>query len=103
MQPVMRKANPSESPVTFRHIPCNSSFMKYLTKFQWLTLAMAALYIVSPVDMIPEILTGPFGLVDDAAAFAVIIAILAGARSKATAAGNQGTYVRVDPETGRVI
>ena len=60
VQPVMRKANPSESPVTFRHIPCNSSFMKYLTKFQWLTLAMAALYIVSPVDMIPEILTGPF-------------------------------------------
>ena len=58
----MCETNPSESPVTFRHIPCNSSFMKYLTKFQWLTLAMAALYIVSPVDMIPEILTGPFGL-----------------------------------------
>ena len=76
--------------------------MKYLTKFQWLTLAMAALYIVSPVDMIPEILTGPFGLVDDAAAFAVIITILVGARAKATG-GNQGTYVRVDPETGRVI
>jgi uncharacterized membrane protein YkvA (DUF1232 family) len=46
--------------------------MRYLTKFQWFTLTLAALYIVMPVDFIPELLTGPFGLVDDAAAFAAM-------------------------------
>ena len=77
--------------------------MRYLTKFQMLTVVMAALYIFSPVDMIPEILAGPFGLVDDAAAFGVLITILAGARAKAAAGGSQQRYVRIDPETGRVV
>lgn len=83
-------------------VACDSLVMRYLSKFQLATLFMAALYIISPVDTIPEIVTGPFGLVDDAAAFAVIITILAGARAKAAAGGSQPTYVRVDPD-GRVI
>ena len=30
-------------------------------------MSIAGLYIVSPVDLVPEIFFGPFGLVDDAA------------------------------------
>jgi uncharacterized membrane protein YkvA (DUF1232 family) len=77
--------------------------MRYLTKLQWFTLALAGLYILTPVDFIPELLTGPFGLVDDAAAFAVIIALLTGAKAKAASGGNGQDYIRVDPETGRVM
>ena len=59
--------------------------MEHFTKPQLAMLVLAALYILSPVDVIPELLTGPLGLVDDAGAFGVIIAILVGARSRATA------------------
>jgi uncharacterized membrane protein YkvA (DUF1232 family) len=89
--------------VPFSRYSCNSFTMRYLTKFQLFTLVLAGLYIVSPIDFIPEIIAGPFGLVDDAAAFAVIIALLAGARSKASTERNYQSYVRVDPETGNVI
>ncbi len=39
-------------------------------------MVVALLYILSPVDFIPEILTGPLGLTDDMAAVAVIAAIV---------------------------
>ncbi len=34
----------------------------------WGFVVLCALYAVSPVDVLPEIVMGPFGLVDDAAA-----------------------------------
>jgi uncharacterized membrane protein YkvA (DUF1232 family) len=34
----------------------------------WGFVALCAAYAISPVDALPEILLGPFGLVDDAAA-----------------------------------
>lgn len=77
--------------------------MSYLTKPQIFTLTLAVFYILTPVDFIPELLTGPFGLFDDAAAFALIIAVLGSARVKAATEKDSRSYVRVDPETGRVI
>lgn len=48
------------------------SEMVTLTKTQWLMLLVALVYVISPVDIIPELLTGPIGLTDDAAAMALI-------------------------------
>lgn len=36
------------------------------------------IYIVSPVDILPEILLGPLGLVDDAIAVFIIISLVRG-------------------------
>lgn len=39
-------------------------------------MIVALLYVLVPVDFIPELLTGPLGLTDDMAALAVIVAII---------------------------
>ncbi len=39
-------------------------------------LVLAILYIVSPIDVIPELVTGPLGLTDDVAAFGLVVALL---------------------------
>jgi uncharacterized membrane protein YkvA (DUF1232 family) len=57
--------------------------MRYLTRPQLAMIVLAVAYLVSPVDFLPEILTGPVGLTDDAAAFTVLISMLLAARSKA--------------------
>ena len=57
--------------------------MRYFTKPQLLMLVLAVAYIVMPADLIPELIFGPFGLVDDAAAFATIVSILVTAKNKA--------------------
>lgn len=57
--------------------------MRHLTKPQLTMIVLAVAYLVSPVDFLPEILTGPVGLTDDAAAFTVLISMLLAARSKA--------------------
>ena len=46
-----------------------------------LTIAGCILYIVSPVDVLPEAFLGPFGLADDAIA-AAILAIVMRSRSR---------------------
>lgn len=94
---------PPKGPWFFRGSHATLRFMRYLTKFQLFTLLLAGAYILSPVDFIPEIIAGPFGLFDDAAAFAVIITMLVGARAKASTERNYQNYVRVDPETGQVF
>ena len=33
---------------------------------KWLLVGLAALYLFSPVDLVPEAVTGPLGLLDDA-------------------------------------
>jgi uncharacterized membrane protein YkvA (DUF1232 family) len=40
----------------------------------WAIAALSVAYIASPLDVMPEIFLGPFGLVDDLAALAVGIA-----------------------------
>jgi len=39
---------------------------------EWVVLVIAAIYILSPVDVIPEALLGPLGLTDDVVAFAIL-------------------------------
>ena len=45
-----------------------------MTRYKrYLTLAACVVYVLSPIDIMPEAFLGPFGLADDA--IAVIIAI----------------------------
>lgn len=39
---------------------------------EWVVLIIAAVYILSPVDVVPEVLLGPLGLTDDVVAFALV-------------------------------
>ena len=39
---------------------------------EWVLLVLSAVYILSPVDVIPEVLLGPLGLTDDAVALAIV-------------------------------
>lgn len=45
-----------------------------LTRLEIATILLGLLYIVSPVDFVPEIVAGPLGLADDTAALALIAA-----------------------------
>jgi uncharacterized membrane protein YkvA (DUF1232 family) len=36
----------------------------------------AALYLISPVDLVPEAILGPLGLVDDAGAVAAVVLLV---------------------------
>jgi uncharacterized membrane protein YkvA (DUF1232 family) len=38
---------------------------------RWLTAAACLVYVLSPVDLLPEALLGPFGLADD-----VVVALI---------------------------
>ncbi len=49
--------------------------MSRFTKPDLAIMVMAVLYVLVPVDFIPELITGPIGLTDDMAAIAVIVAI----------------------------
>jgi uncharacterized membrane protein YkvA (DUF1232 family) len=55
---------------------------------------LAALYVLSPVDFIPEILLGPLGLVDDVGAAAFLVTGLLGEAAR---------YVRWERNQGTVI
>ncbi|MGH1362844.1 MAG: YkvA family protein [Calditrichia bacterium] len=39
----------------------------------WGILILTILYLVSPIDLLPEALLGPLGFIDDAALFAYLI------------------------------
>ena len=39
---------------------------------EWVALVIAAVYVLSPVDVVPEVLLGPLGLTDDVVALALI-------------------------------
>ena len=41
-----------------------------------IAILLAILYIISPIDIIPEFLFGPVGLIDDAAALAYLMKLL---------------------------
>ena len=43
-----------------------------LSAKEWVILIVAAVYILSPVDVIPEVFLGPLGLTDDVVAFAIL-------------------------------
>lgn len=46
-----------------------------LSAWAWLQIAVCVVYIVSPLDVVPEVLLGPLGLTDD------LIALLIGIRA----------------------
>lgn len=46
----------------------------------WLTIALCAVYVLSPVDLVPESLLGPFGLPDDLVA--ILVAVKVGRSSR---------------------
>ena len=50
--------------------------MKRLQTYEWLLMIAATIYLLSPVDIIPELLLGPLGLVDDTAAAGILVALL---------------------------
>lgn len=49
---------------------------KNMNKIKLLKIAVILVYLFSPVDILPEAILGPLGLVDDAAAFWLLIKIL---------------------------
>lgn len=42
-------------------------------KIKWIKVAIILVYMFSPVDILPEAILGPLGLVDDAAALMLLI------------------------------
>ncbi len=66
--------------------------MSRLTKTDVFLIVLAALYVLSPVDLIPELVTGPLGLTDDMAAFALIAATVMRARGRAEPVVVPATY-----------
>jgi uncharacterized membrane protein YkvA (DUF1232 family) len=50
-----------------------SEWWKAATTSEKIRIILAGLYILIPFDFIPELLLGPFGIVDDVAAMIVII------------------------------
>ncbi len=55
------------------HLLCKLSFDKELPAKEKAKLAAAIAYFVSPIDIIPEVLTGPAGYVDDIALAAYVL------------------------------
>ena len=53
-----------------------------LSKKEFLLLLAGLLYLISPVDALPEILAGPLGLADDGAVIAALTAMLLAARNR---------------------
>ena len=59
--------------------------MSRFSKTDVAMMVMALVYILVPVDFIPELITGPLGLTDDLAATAMIAAILLRSRKNTPA------------------
>ena len=47
-----------------------------MNKTKLIKIAISLIYLFSPIDILPEAVLGPLGLVDDAAAIALLIRIL---------------------------
>ncbi len=56
--------------------------MSRLTKADLFLIALALAYVLSPVDLIPELITGPLGLTDDMAALTLVAATFLRARNR---------------------
>lgn len=44
-----------------------------INKIKWIKIAIILIYMFSPIDILPEAILGPLGLVDDAAALLLLI------------------------------
>lgn len=45
-------------------------------KIKWLKVIVILVYLLSPVDILPEAVLGPLGLIDDGAALLLLIKVL---------------------------
>ena len=45
-------------------------------KTKWITVIITLIYIFSPIDIIPELIIPPFGLIDDTAILGLLITTL---------------------------
>lgn len=72
--------------------------MKKFLKENWI-LVVSAIYLLSPIDFIPEMLTGPLGLIDDGGLLLVLIAKALWGYYRSTIKNNklQITKDNVDP------
>jgi uncharacterized membrane protein YkvA (DUF1232 family) len=67
-----------------------------LTGTELFMIIVGLLYVLSPVDVVPELIAGPLGLVDDTAAIALIGATLVAAGRRPAPA----TVVVTHPDAG---
>lgn len=44
-----------------------------INKMKWIKIAIILIYMFSPIDIFPEVILGPLGLVDDATALILLI------------------------------
>ena len=58
-----------DAPVLFRHLYQNFSVLTLWERFSLIVLALAVIvYLLQPLDLIPELIFGVFGFIDDFAA-----------------------------------
>jgi uncharacterized membrane protein YkvA (DUF1232 family) len=55
-----------------------SNLWKNATSWEKLTVILAGIYVISPIDIMPEAILGPLGLVDDLGALVLIVRTLMG-------------------------
>lgn len=63
------------------------------SKYRWIIIIASAAYIISPVDLLPEVFLGPVGLIDDGVVVTVLVTELAAIvteKMKAKKAGRSG-------------
>lgn len=53
-----------------------------LSKKEFIILLAGLVYLVSPLDAIPELIAGPLGLVDDTAVIGALIAMLIAVKNR---------------------
>ncbi|WP_430868212.1 YkvA family protein [Demequina aurantiaca] len=68
----------------------------------WLSLGAAVLYTLSPVDLIPELILGPFGLADDLGLWAIMLTLVTREKQKWEAhVAPDGIIIDAEPVYGR--
>ncbi|WP_084038881.1 YkvA family protein [Demequina sp. NBRC 110053] len=64
----------------------------------WLTAVAAVIYTLSPVDLIPELLLGPLGFIDDLGLWGVVVMLATREKNEWEARlSQQASYVDVTP------
>lgn len=58
------------------------NLLRTMSRSELFIMLAGLIYVLSPVDIIPEIVAGPLGLADDATAVAVMFATVLAARNR---------------------
>jgi uncharacterized membrane protein YkvA (DUF1232 family) len=76
---------------------------KYDGFWRLVGMVVAAIYIVSPIDLIPELIFGPFGLIDDAAVAAWLAGAILSETERFLTWERQGGTTTVIPPNAKVV